>query len=111
MDAVRAGATQRFVQIALSFVVDGGVIAEFLQALACFFGAARYPYRPATLDFGDLPHARSDRARGGRNDDSLSRLVVADVEQTEIGGKSVEPEDAEVQRERQSARRDLEIDM
>ena len=111
MDAVRTSATQRLVQIALPFVVDGGVIAEFLQALAYFFGSARYAYCAAPLDLGDLPHARPDRACRGRNDDGVSGLGLADVEEAEIGGKSVESQDAEVQRERQIARNDLKVDM
>src|SRR5438552_17789924 len=98
MDAVRASATQRFVEVALPLVVDGGVIAEFLQTLARFFGSARYPDSPAALDFGDLPHARPDRARRGRNDDSLPGLRLAYIEPTEIGGKSIESQDAEIQR-------------
>jgi hypothetical protein len=90
MDTVGASALQRFVQIALSLVVDGGVIAEFLQALAYFFSSARYVYRAATFDLGELSHARSDRACRCRNDYGVAPLGIADVEETEIGRKSVE---------------------
>src|ERR1700690_2349622 len=100
MDAVRACATQRFVQIAVGLVVDGGVIAEFLQALAYFFGSARYAYRAATLDLGQLSHARSDSARRGRNDQSVSRPGFADIEEAEIGREAVQPQNPKVRRER-----------
>ena len=50
MDAVGASTAQRSIEVRLSLVVDGGVIAEFLQALACFFSSARYAYGAATFD-------------------------------------------------------------
>ena len=65
MDATRASATQHFVQIDLAFVVDGRVIAEFLQTLARFLRSARYGYRTATLSLGDLSYARANSARRG----------------------------------------------
>src|SRR5271163_35009 len=111
MDATRASATQHFVQIDLAFVVDGRVIAEFLQTLARFLGSARYAYRTATLDPGDLSYARANSARRGRNNDGVSSLRRADIEESEIGREAIEPQDAEIQRKRQVARSDLEIDM
>jgi hypothetical protein len=65
MDATRASSTQHFVQIDLAFVVNGRVIAEFLQTLARFFRSARDAYRAATLDLGDLTYARADSTRRG----------------------------------------------
>jgi hypothetical protein len=45
----------------------------------------------------DLPHAGPDGACHGRNNDSISRLGQADVEEAEIGREAIESQHAEIQ--------------
>ena len=60
--------------------------------------------RAAALDPGDLPGDAADRPGGARDDDGLTRLGPADVEQAEVGGQAADAEGAEMDRGRREGR-------
>jgi hypothetical protein len=62
--------------------------------------------RAAALDLRDLADDRADRTRRAGNDDRVSRLRLADVEQAEVRGHARHAERSEVDRQRCDARID-----
>src|SRR5262249_45114453 len=58
-------------------------------------------------DLCDLAGDRTDRARGARNDDGLTRLRLADLDQAEVGRETGHTEHAESGREGRERRIDL----
>jgi hypothetical protein len=84
-------------------VVDGRIVAEFVDAELHLLRSARDADRTASHQLGDLADRRADRGSGGRDHDRVARARFAQIEQSEIGGDAVEPEHTKRQRERQIA--------
>ncbi len=101
VDALGAGARDRRVEVLLRLVVDGGVVAEQLEAILRLGRTAGDAHRATALDLRDLPHRRADAARRGRDQYGIPFPGLADAEQPPIGGDAVQPQRAQRQRQRQ----------
>ena len=88
-------------------MVDAGIEAELACDEAALLRPAGDPDRAASLDLGDLPDHRADRARGGRHHDGLAGLGLADLEQSHIGSHARHAENAERGRDRRRRRIEL----
>src|ERR1700733_4432068 len=75
--------------------------AEIVDQQPAFLLAPGDAYHPRATDLCDLTGDRSNGAGGGGNDHSLTFLRPADVVESQPGGQTREPEDAEI-----GARRD-----
>ena len=65
----------------LGLVVDRRIEPEFVDEVAALRGAAGDADRAASLDFCDLPDGRANRAGGAGNDDRITLIGRADIEQ------------------------------
>ena len=91
----------------LGLVVDCRIEPEFVDEVAAFRGAAGDADRAASLDFCDLPDGRANRAGSAGNDDGITLLRRADIQQAEISGHAGHAERVEKRRQR----RELWIDL
>ena len=79
IDAFRAGFFQFRRQVRIA-VVDTVIEAEFAFDVVAFFPAARDTDRARSLDPGNLPDGRADRAGRRRYHHRFARLRLADIQ-------------------------------
>src|SRR5215469_3510761 len=68
------------------FVVDGGVEAQIVLNPVAFFIGTGDADDAATVNFAELSGDATGGTRGGRNDESFTRLWFGHIEQAEISG-------------------------
>src|SRR5580700_5634077 len=78
------------------FVIDGGIEAEVIDDEAALLGASGDADDVAVLNFGDLPDDGADGSGCGGDDDCVSGLGLAGVEEAKVCGHAGHAEDAEI---------------
>ena len=69
-------------------VIDRGVVTGFFDQPLALLRSARDAHGAAAGDLGKLPHDRTGRASGARNQHGIACNRLADLEQPAIGGES-----------------------
>jgi hypothetical protein len=88
-------------------MIHAGIEAQFFHHEAALVRSARDADRAASLDLGDLPDHRADRARCRGDCNGLARLRSAYLQEARIGRHARHTEDA--QRSRDRCRRGIEF--
>ena len=96
VDAVRGGGLELRAPV-LGTVVDGRVEAELLGEDRALLGPAGDADDAGAVALGELPGDRADRAGGGRDDDGLTLLGLADFLHPDPGREPGHAERAEVE--------------
>src|SRR5712671_5304314 len=107
VDSIGACRRQLFADGMARLVVDGNLVAKFVEAEFCLGWPTCDSNGAATHQLSDLADGRANRARSGRDDNGVSRTWLAVIKQSEISGDPVEAEHAKRQRQRQIGFRNL----
>ena len=94
VDTLGSGGNELFFPLRV-FVVDGGVEAEVVEQPEALFVASGNSHHAAAIHFAELTGDAAGGARSGRDDKRFASFRLADIEQAEIGGESIDAENAE----------------